>query len=256
MCNLYSLGRQGPDALRAFFQATRDATGNMPELPAIFPNTAAPVVYLREGERTLSMMRWGLPSPAFALEGRKVDPGVTNVRNVKSPHWRRWLKPEHRCLVPFASFSENTKDASGKAVPVWFAFGEERPLACFAGLKVEGWTSVRKAKDGETTDNLYAFLTIEPNAEVGAVHPKAMPVILTTDEERDVWLRAPTSHDATAHCSPGRPWRMRRWPSPPRTATSPRAGSDPSSSRLCPPPTTRRRSWSSAAATDRSGHWR
>lgn len=118
MCNLYSLGRQGPDALRAFFQAMCNATGNMPELPAIFPNTAAPVVHLREGERTLSMMRWGLPSPAFALEGRKVDPGVTNVRNVKSPHWRRWLKPEHRCLVPFASFSENTKDASGKAVPV------------------------------------------------------------------------------------------------------------------------------------------
>lgn len=26
---------------------------------------------------------------------------------------------------------------------------------------------------------------------VEPVHPKAMPVILTTDEERDVWLRAP-----------------------------------------------------------------
>jgi putative SOS response-associated peptidase YedK len=26
---------------------------------------------------------------------------------------------------------------------------------------------------------------------VGAVHPKAMPVILTNEEERDVWMRAP-----------------------------------------------------------------
>jgi putative SOS response-associated peptidase YedK len=24
-----------------------------------------------------------------------------------------------------------------------------------------------------------------------AIHPKAMPVILTTEEERDVWMRAP-----------------------------------------------------------------
>jgi len=30
-----------------------------------------------------------------------------------------------------------------------------------------------------------------PNAVVEPIHPKAMPVILTTDEERDVWLRAP-----------------------------------------------------------------
>ncbi|GKT33337.1 hypothetical protein ADUPG1_002458, partial [Aduncisulcus paluster] len=38
-------------------------------------------------------------------------------------------------------------------------------------------------KEGETTNDLYAFLTTEPNAEIGAVYPKAMPVILTTPEE-------------------------------------------------------------------------
>ena len=38
---------------------------------------------------------------------------------------------------------------------------------------------------------MFGFLTTEPNAEVGVVHPQAMPAIVTTEEEREVWLRAP-----------------------------------------------------------------
>jgi putative SOS response-associated peptidase YedK len=38
---------------------------------------------------------------------------------------------------------------------------------------------------------VYGFLTTSPNVVVEPIHPKAMPVILTTDEERDVWMRAP-----------------------------------------------------------------
>lgn len=37
----------------------------------------------------------------------------------------------------------------------------------------------------------FGFLTTDANAEVAAFHPKAMPVILTSTEEREVWLRAP-----------------------------------------------------------------
>jgi hypothetical protein len=37
---------------------------------------------------------------------------------------------------------------------------------------------------------LYGFLTTEPNGVVAPIHPKAMPVILTTREECDVWMRA------------------------------------------------------------------
>ena len=74
--------------------------------------------------------------------------------------------------------------------PVWFALNESRPLAFFAGIWTP-WTSVRKLKEGETTNDIFAFLTTTPNAEVAPTHPKAMPVILTTPEEVETWLSAP-----------------------------------------------------------------
>jgi putative SOS response-associated peptidase YedK len=118
---------------------------------------------------------------------RLLDSGTTYIRNVKSKHWTRWLGAENRCVVPFNSFSEFNKAEGGD---IWFALDDSRPLACFAGT----WTnrnSVRKVKEGETSHHLYAFLTAEPNAEVGVIHPKAMPVILTTPEEVETWMTAP-----------------------------------------------------------------
>jgi putative SOS response-associated peptidase YedK len=106
------------------------------------------------------------------------DPGVTNVRNVGSPHWRRWLGIENRCLVAFTSFAENEHLPDGRRPPVWFAFNETRPLAFFAGMSTR-WTSVQKVNEGEATNDLFAFLTTEANKVVGAIHPKTMPVILT-----------------------------------------------------------------------------
>jgi len=51
--------------------------------------------------------------------------------------------------------------------------------------------SVRKAREGLVTTDIFAFLTTEPNAEVGAIHPKAMPVLLTKPEEYEAWMTAP-----------------------------------------------------------------
>jgi putative SOS response-associated peptidase YedK len=49
-----------------------------------------------------------------------------------------------------------------------------------------------KIREGMIRTYLYGFLTTEPNAEVGSIHPKAMPVILTTRGEIDIWMTAPT----------------------------------------------------------------
>lgn len=214
MCNLYS-HTKGQAAIIALSRAMRDLTGNLPPLPGIYPDYAAPIVRnMQEGGdlvRELAMARWGMPSSRKAImdaasiranklraKGAQVDfpellkgepdRGVTNIRNVASAHWRPWLGVEHRCIVPFTSFSEFNKAHGGN---IWFALAPDRPLAFFAGIHVPSWTSVRKLRTGVETLDLFGFLTCEPNAEVGAVHPKAMPVILTRREELEVWMTAP-----------------------------------------------------------------
>ncbi|TKA94383.1 SOS response-associated peptidase [Cereibacter changlensis] len=188
MCNLYSQTRS-QDAMRRLFDGIEDLTGNLPMQTEIYPDYSAPIIRMGQAGRELAMARWGLPTPPTFLEGKKTDKGVTNVRNAASPHWRRWLSPPHRCLVPLSRFSEPDPVKRGRAV-VWFELADDAP-AFFAGLWVPQWTSVRKLKDGETTDDLFAFLTTTPNAEVAAVHPKAMPSILTKPDEWEQWLTAP-----------------------------------------------------------------
>jgi putative SOS response-associated peptidase YedK len=90
LCNLYSLTK-GQQAIRELAGAMSDRTGNLPPLLGIFPDYRAPIVRNQPEGRELTMARWGMPSPVFALKGRNSDTGVTNIRNVKPPHWRRWL---------------------------------------------------------------------------------------------------------------------------------------------------------------------
>ena len=196
MCNLYSMTK-GQTAILAVVRATLDRTGNLQPQAEIYPDYVAPIVRQVGDERGLVMARWGLPSPSFALQGKKTDPGVTNVRNPASPHWRRWLGPENRCLVPFTAFCEPSR-VEGRYQQAWFRLNtfQPQPLAFFAGLHVPAWTSVRKVKEGQVTADLFAFLTTEANAEVAAVHPKAMPVILMERDEWETWLSAPWAEAA------------------------------------------------------------
>ena len=117
-------------------------------------------------------MRWGFPPPPIG------NAPVTNVRNLKSPYWRGWLKAEWRCLVPATSFCEWTD--SRPKVTHWFALDESRPLFAFAGIW-RLWTGERKGETGE--HQLFAFLTTESNDVVRPIHAKAMPVLLRTAEE-------------------------------------------------------------------------
>ena len=185
MCNLYSLTK-GQAAIRDWFRASHDRTGNLPLLLGIFPDQMAPIVSNgADGERELVMARWGMPGPP-QFGGAP----ITNIRNVGSPHWRGWLGKRNRCIVPATSFCEYA-DTKPRKTPKWFALSEDRPLFAFAGLWTP-WRGVRGPKsapvDGQ--HELFGFLTTEANAVVVPIHPKAMPVILTTLAEVDLWLLA------------------------------------------------------------------
>ncbi len=70
---------------------------------------------------------------------------------------------------------------------------EERPLFAFAGQWTP-WRGVRGPKSApvEGEHELFGFLTTDANAIVAPIHPKAMPVILTSAAEVDLWLAAET----------------------------------------------------------------
>lgn len=197
MCNLYSMTAT-VDEMRRLFGGFEGDTANLPPFDEIYPGHQAPV--LRRDERgglKLEMMKWGFPGPLSA--GSRP---VTNVRNLSSPFWRNALdRPERRCIVPVTQFCEWTAEPdpeTNRKAKVWFGLREEDPpLFAFAGL-------CRPGEDGP----FMAFLTCEANETVGAVHPKAMPVMLRPDDTRG-WLDSARA-DACALARPFEDTLMRR----------------------------------------------
>lgn len=218
MCNLYNITTTH-EAMRQFARATADLTNRLDPAGDIWPDRLGPIIRNNGEDREIALVRWGLPSSSKALfdaatkradklrakgkefdfdELLKMEPdgGTTNVRNTSSRHWTRWLGVENRCVVPFTRFAEPdpaSKPEGGRTPNAWFALDDSEPLAFFAGVWVREWQSVRKIKEGLVSADLYGFLTCEPNGVVGPVHKKAMPVILTSQDEVEAWLTKPWS---------------------------------------------------------------
>lgn len=201
MCNLYNL-KVSRRELIEYFEANDDFRREIEreelEKDYVAPGREAWVVRQQEGRRGIDLMNWGFPS---WKEGAK---DVVNVRNYASSFWRSALaNPERRCLVPFTAFQEWTVNAdpeTGKKRPHWFSL-PSRPIGTFAGI----WRPTEKGPR-------FAFLTCgyseDPEAEqaaaaahvVGAIHPKAIPVILH-DEDFDRWLTAPVDDALRLACA-------------------------------------------------------
>lgn len=215
MCNLYRM--DDIDWARKWAVDAESLINLMPSYK-VNPDQMAPIIRnAPDGRAQLVHARWGLPGPFYVLkkaaEARaeklrkkevpvdmdlllKMEPdrGTTNVRNLKLGHWKKWFGVENRCLVPVTSFAEPdpASQLDGGRVPnAWFSRDESKPIMFFAGIHVAGWTSVRKVKDGLTCDDLFAFLTTDPNAIVKPIHQDAMPVLLLSQDDADVWMSAP-----------------------------------------------------------------
>lgn len=115
VCNLYNQTTT-QEAMRQLFKGLTmtDRAGNV-AAGKVYPDQLAPIIRHDGNSLELVKARWGMPSPPSVLKTQR-DPGVTNVRNLTSPHWRRWLGPAHRCLVPGAGHGFRRADQGWKSV--------------------------------------------------------------------------------------------------------------------------------------------
>lgn len=130
MCNRYRIEVEFDELWHAA-RPQSDMTNRANPTIEVFPDKPGPVIRnSADGERELVNLTWGMPSPPFVAKG-KPDYGVTNIRNVDSPHWRRWLAPQYRCIVPWTAFCEY-EDTKPKKTARWFALNKTEPLALMA----------------------------------------------------------------------------------------------------------------------------
>ena len=193
MCNLY---RQdvSQSKIASFLEPSRlrlseAARGRNVEPGYVGADQDGPVLINGEGGALdIESMRWGFPAIR-----EKAKP-ITNIRNLDSSWWNgangEYIREaEYRCLVPFSAFAEWNHAEKGNA---WFEVKSDAPM--FAGTwrpwSGERLTDVGKKRRVRQVHHwkLYAFLTTEPNDVVKPIHPKAMPVILTTPEECERWM--------------------------------------------------------------------
>ena len=129
-----------------------------------------------DGERELVMLNWGF----VLLRDGYAPKRVTNTRDdkVKTGFWRQSVE-QRRCLVPASSFCE-PHDGTKPVQWAWFGLNgtEPRPLFAFAGVW-RRWNGPIK-KDGPNVEqDVFSFMTTEPNTLTAGINHERSPVLLT-----------------------------------------------------------------------------
>ena len=155
------------------------------------PSQNAAVVRDEDGERRLSMLRWGL------IPGWAKDPGIGHkLINARSETMAvklsfRAAYSRRRCLVPADGFYEWRRE--GEVRQPWLIAPRDGGIVAFAGLW-ERWRvpegavlrgSLAERRSGDIVES-FAILTTEANETMQALHHR-MPVILA-HEAGEQWL--------------------------------------------------------------------
>lgn len=168
----------------------------------IAPTQAVPVVRLRDGERELSQVRWGLVpfwAKDLAIGNKMINARAESVAT--KPGYRDAYR-KMRCLIPASGFYEWAKMIDGKKQPVRVCMMDDAPFA-FAGL----W-SRWGPRDAEI--ETCAIITTEANELCARVHDR-MPVILASSNyER--WLDVAADADPVDLLRPYPSEAMRAYP--------------------------------------------
>jgi putative SOS response-associated peptidase YedK len=157
------------EAYRAVFGVERLPRSNFPPRYNVAPTDSIPIVRVdpRDGERELTMARWGLV-PWWSREIPKIPHINARMESLHKSRMFRDAFAKRRALIPATGFYEWQRRADGKQ-PYRFTTADLQPFA-FAGL----WEFARIGGD----DILSATIIVgEPNPLASAIHDR-MPVIL------------------------------------------------------------------------------
>jgi putative SOS response-associated peptidase YedK len=170
------------------------------------PTSQLPVVVSKNGQRTLTLMRWGLV-PTWAKD-IKIGYSTFNARaeGIETrPAFRGAWKARQRCLVVADGYYE-WRDTDKQ--PFAVALGNHGPMV-FAGL----WDLWRPpAASGEALLKSFAIITTGANDLLKPLHDR-MPVLLPT-ESWAAWLgeTAATEQELKAMLKPFPGAAMAFWP--------------------------------------------
>jgi putative SOS response-associated peptidase YedK len=175
MCGRYAI-TTAPEAIRALFGYPEQP--NFPARYNVAPTQPVPIVRLAEGQRSFTLVRWGL-IPAWVKDPRSFSL-LINARGesvLDKPAFRNAMR-RRRCLFPADGFYEWRQE--GKAKRPFFIRPKSGTPVAFAGLW-ETWTG----PNGEEMDTA-AIVTTTANRALRHIHDR-MPVIVA-QAAFDFWL--------------------------------------------------------------------